>query len=111
VAQYADAPRRRHHPNAEAIKDTPVMFPPGWARLGTIPVFDWVANDYNDRDILCCLLCRQRGRHIQRYDNINLEPNEFNREFRKPIQLPFGGAKFECNVATVHVAKFAQPFP
>src|SRR5262249_30248438 len=66
---------------------------------------------YHDRDILGCLLCRQRAGHIQRHDHIDLEPDKLGRELWKSIQLSFRGAKLECDVLPLYVAEFTQSFP
>ena len=73
--------------------------------------FDWVANDYNDWDILRCLLCCERGRDVKRHDYVDLKSNELSCELRKSRQLSFRRPKLECNVLAFHIAKLAQTFP
>ena len=73
--------------------------------------FDRIADDYYDRNVLCCRLCSERRRDVKRHDDINLEPNEFGREIRKSIQFPFRRAKLKRNVLPFRVTKLIQAFP
>src|SRR5262245_55895006 len=73
--------------------------------------FDWVAHDYEDWDISRCLLRRQRGRDVERHDNIYFEPNEFSCEVRKPIQLSLRGPKLECDILPLRITKCTQSVP
>src|SRR5204863_2783822 len=50
--------------NAEAIRDTPVTLPPGQRQTGNDAGLDRVARYYDDWDLRCCLLRRQRAGHI-----------------------------------------------
>src|SRR5262249_43813286 len=70
-----------------------------------------VARQYHNRDFSCGLLRRERTRGVERNDEINLEPDKFGRKLRKSIQLAFRGAKFECNVLPLDIAKFTQSLP
>jgi len=98
-------------PNTEDIKDTPVMFPPGRAKLGTMPVstgsaaiitigISWVA----------CFAASAQGTYSATITS-NLKPDKLGRELRKSIQLSFRGAKLECDVLPLYVAEFTQSFP
>ena len=40
-----------------------------------------------------------------------MEVDQFGRKLGKSIQLSFRGAKLECNVLPLHIAKFTQSFP
>src|SRR5262245_19074824 len=97
--------------DAADIRDTPVMFPPGRAKLATMPPLDRVGPNADDRDILCCLLRRQRTGKIECNDYVDLELDQVDRERRKTIHVSFCRAKLESNVLSFHVAKFTQPFP
>src|SRR5262249_12545928 len=120
MAKYAYAPHRRKH-IAEQIDS----FCGQWrshqrhagnvsARMrqaGNYASFDRVACYHHDWEIVCCLLCGQGRRGVERHDHIDVEPDQFGRELRKAIQLFFGGAKLEYNVLPLDIAKFTQPFP
>ena len=54
-------------------------------QAGNDASFDWVAHNYYDWDISRCLLCSQRGRDVERYDHVYLEPDELSRELGQPI--------------------------
>ena len=97
--------------DAADIRDMPVMFPPGRARSGNDAGFDWVGRDDDDWDIPCCLFCRQCAGHIERYDHINLEPDQLGCKARKSIELSFRRAKLKCNVLPLDIAQFVQCFP
>src|SRR5262249_40235189 len=70
--------------------------------------FNRVAYDHYDRDVARCRFRRQRGWDVERYDNVNLESNEFGCEFREPVQLSFRGAKFECDIVPLRVTEFTH---
>jgi hypothetical protein len=96
--------------DAADINDTPVIFPPGRAKLATMPVFHWVGRDGYNGNFACCLFCGQRGRHIERHDHVHFDPDQFGRELRKTVQFSFRGAKLECNILSLYISKFTQPF-
>jgi hypothetical protein len=81
------------------------------SQTGNDAGFYGVGRDGYDRDIPCCLLCRQRARHVERHDQIDFEPDKFGREFRKLISLSFGGAKLECEILALDISEFTQSFP
>src|SRR5262249_47382744 len=97
-----------HFPtNTADIRDTPVMLPPGRAKLATIPV-STVGCDYHDGYFACCLLRRQGARDVERYDHIDLEPHQFGSKLGESIHPSFGGAELVCNILPLHITKFTH---
>ena len=94
----------------QAIRDTPVMFPPGRAKLGTMPVSTGSPTIIRLGYPVLPASPPARG-DVERHDHVDLEPDQLGRELRKSIQLSFRGAKLECNVLPFHIAKFTQSFP
>jgi transcriptional regulator with XRE-family HTH domain len=55
--------------------------------------------------------CFAASGDVERHDYIELEPDKLGRQFRKSIQLSFRGPKLECDVLSLDIAKYTQPFP
>src|SRR6266516_488398 len=75
--------------STEAIRDTPVMFPPGCAKLGTMPVS--TGSPAIMTIGMSCVACfaASAGGGVERHDHIDVEPDQLGRELRKAIQLFF----------------------
>jgi hypothetical protein len=86
------------------------MFPPGCAKLGTIPVSTGSAAMMAMGMFPVACFAASAG-NVERHDQIYLEPDQFSRKLWKPIKLCFRGAEFKCNILPVHVAKVAQSLP
>src|SRR5450756_2196910 len=93
--------------DAADISDTPVMFPPGRAKLGTMPVSTGSAAMTT---IGISRVASFAAGDVERHNHIDLEPDKLGRELRKSIQLSFRGAKLEYNIFILHIAKLTQSF-
>ena len=84
---------------------------PGPRQAGDYSGFDGGSCQYHDGDITCCLLRCQRAGDVQCHDHIDLEEDQLGCKLGESIQPTFRGAKLECNVSSLHIAKFTQSFP
>ena len=101
--------------NTADIKDTPVMLPPGRAKLATIPVSTGSAAIITMGYLACYLLRRQGARDVERYDHIDLEPHQFDSKLGESIQPSFGGTElvvqyFAPPHSQVHAFRPGIPF-
>src|SRR5262245_56501715 len=89
---------------------TPVMFPPGRARVATNPFpTGSVTPDHHDRDRACRLL-GSNGILIGGHDDhIDLGADEVRRQPRKSLVLSLRDSPLDCHVPAFDVAELLQP--
>ena len=89
---------------------SPVIFPPGRAKLSTMPVATGSRCHHNNGNRLGCLLgCKDRM--VQRDKDINLELHEFSYEIRNLVPLSLNVAILNQDVFSFYVTKISQPLP
>jgi hypothetical protein len=92
------------------MKLIPVMFPPGRARLATIPNLNRIANPkHDDGGRRSGLLGGKDRRRSDRYDDVNLETDQLGRHVRKPVQLPLRPSVLNGDVLVLNPTELAQP--
>ena len=92
--------------------DSPVIFPPGRARLATNPVAtgSTTATMTMGEGLGCLLGCLGSGR-CHRKDGLHPQTDQFSRKVGEPIILPLRKSGLNDDVLALHVAELAQPLP
>ena len=80
--------------------------PAGTCQARNYASFDRISRDYHNGDFTCRLLRSQCAGDVERYDHIDLKPDQLGRKLGKSIQPSFRGAKLESNVLPLHIASF-----
>ena len=85
-----------HLPCASAaISDTPVMFPPGRAKLAIRSCFDGVGDDCDNGNIPRRLLCGARAWCVESNEDVDLCRDQFGRQLGKQFESSLRRANVE----------------
>src|SRR5262249_1787865 len=97
-------------PSSVRRPDSPVMFPPGRARLATCPTPTGSAWSEHDGDRFGGLAGGFHEGRRRREDDVDIHADQFGREFRQLVD-PFRPAELNDNVLALDVAVIAQSRP
>ena len=92
-----------------AMMLSPVIFPPGRARLETSPVPTGSAASANTMGIVALAFLAAKIARAGGDDDVNFETDQFGCKVRQPFEFPFCISVLNDNVFPFDIAKLAQP--